>query len=570
MDGDTGTNMSTALELFVEVSTPLKSPAETIEDLLRNAGGNSGIITAQFIAGFLAKASEAPDNGRVHFATAAAAGRDRAYASVAEPKEGTMLTVMTALADGLAASDAPFDEPTCRALCDALLETVIGTQQMLPKLREAEVVDSGALGFYLFAYGLVLAAAAEVAPSALEKIEALRSGAETVPTADIHRVVAAEYLVNVREEGHRRYCINLLIETDMASAPDDARAPHDVFADLGDSANTARQGRLLKIHLHADDAAPVRARADTLGRLVDIQIQDMHAAMLERLDEEPSQVSHKRFRVVTDSGVSLDRALAEAAGILRVDNHVYVYGRKVPDRSVNLQELYLGMRSGKVFKTAQVSPNEATRFLEEASAASERLLYIGVGNAYTGTQSGIRAAAEALPHIHCLDSRAASGQLGLICLATQRFADAAESFDDVIAYAEAQIATCKEYLVIDDLKYLAQSGRIGRITAGVASLLSLKPIVGHGSDGAITYAKVRSIPAAEKEIFARISKHQGDGPLLVMVEYTDNPTYAEALRARLAKKLPKETKIVLSPLSSASAVHMGPGTFGIAVTRIAP
>jgi fatty acid-binding protein DegV len=138
----------------------------------------------------------------------------------------------------------------------------------------------------------------------------------------------------------------------------------------------------------------------------------------------------------------------------------------------------------------------------------------------------------------------------------------------VIAYAEQQIAACTEYLVIDDLKYLVASGRIGKVKAGFASLLSLNPIVGHGLDGAITHAKVRGIAAAEKEILARTAAHPGHGALLIMVEYTDNRPFAESLRDRFAAALPPDTELILSPLSSASAVHMGPGTFGVAVTRV--
>ncbi len=98
-------------------------------------------------------------------------------------------------------------------------------------------------------------------------------------------------------------------------------------------------------------------------------------------------------------------------------------------------------------------------------------------------------------------------------------------------------------------------------------MLSVKPIVGHGGDGAITHAKVRNHESAVDEIIHRISNHPGEGPLLIMVEHTDNIEWAGQVKQRLLEALPPDTEIVLSPLSSTSAVHMGPGTWGVAATR---
>ena len=121
--------------------------------------------------------------------------------------------------------------------------------------------------------------------------------------------------------------------------------------------------------------------------------------------------------------------------------------------------------------------------------------------------------------------------------------------------------------MIDDLSYLQRSGRIGKIRAAFASVLTIKPIVGHGSSGAVTYAKVRSHDAAVEEIHSRITAHPGTGKLLAMVEYTDNRPWAEQVAQTLREKLPDDVEIILSPLSSSSGVHMGPGTWGVAVTR---
>ena len=93
-------------------------------------------------------------------------------------------------------------------------------------------------------------------------------------------------------------------------------------------------------------------------------------------------------------------------------------------------------------------------------------------------------------------------------------------------------------------------------------------MLGHGLDGAITYGKVRSHEAAIEEIGQRVSSHPGQGSLLVLIEYTDNRDWVARVAAHLQDILAPDTEILYSPLSSTSAVHMGPGTWGVAVTRL--
>ena len=138
----------------------------------------------------------------------------------------------------------------------------------------------------------------------------------------------------------------------------------------------------------------------------------------------------------------------------------------------------------------------------------------------------------------------------------------------LVEFARDQIRTCVEYLVIDTLKYLSATGRIGKVKAAFAGALGVRPIVGHGADGAVTHDKVRSHEAALDKIIDKVSKHPGAGRLMIMLEHTDNPEWVEQVRTRLENALQEPTDFYLCPLSSTSSVHMGPGTWGIAVTRV--
>src|SRR5210317_199690 len=143
-DGDTGRNLITSL-------TPLRYLEENLEDtihkLLLSARGNSGNIAVQFFSGFLTADSYAS------LARAAKSGRDQAWQAVSKPMPGTMLTVLDTLVDYLGKSDFENRTECVDKIIELLEESVKSTPELLPKLKQAGVVDSGALGMYIFLEG---------------------------------------------------------------------------------------------------------------------------------------------------------------------------------------------------------------------------------------------------------------------------------------------------------------------------------------------------------------------------------------------------------------------------------
>ena len=132
-DGDTGRNLIASL-------TPLRYLEKNLEDtiykLLLSARGNSGNIAAQFFSGLLTADSYAG------IAQAAAHGRDKALRAVSKPIEGTMLTVLDNLVDFLYTHDFENSVGYVNQIIDILEESVRTTPELLPKLKQAGVVDS--------------------------------------------------------------------------------------------------------------------------------------------------------------------------------------------------------------------------------------------------------------------------------------------------------------------------------------------------------------------------------------------------------------------------------------------
>ena len=578
MDGDTGVNMSAtlaAIQLDPSAVVDLRLealPQAISKPLLLGARGNSGLILAEFLVGVVAEISK---KGALTFSTfreGVRTGTDRAYGAVSEPKEGTMLTIMRLLREVLDRAEPPFDMTHHAALEAALLDGVRETPKHLDALAAAGVVDAGALGFYLVAAGLTLVPPALFdEASAKTAVEARLTGTAGAPMGDTADRVASAYVAKAQSEGvSERYCVNLAVCAPASSTATEEADFRAVLSPLGTSFNLARFDDVVKIHIHTDTPMVVVAAAAGIGDIAASEIQDMQEALVAAHPETETDITRVPIRVVADSAISLHPDTAAELGIMRIDNLINAAGRMVSDRHIDMTKLLKEMSAGARFTTAQVSAADVSVFLDTVLAHSDTAIFIAVGEAYTGTQELVRRVAEAhgaAERIVILDSRAASGQQGLVCYTVQKFALDNGDLDAVVAYARKQIEACVEYLFIPDLTYLKRSGRIGAIKAAFAGVLSIKPIVGHGRKGAITHATVKSEEGAVHEIFRRIQAHPGDGDLSIMVEYTDNEPFAHTLKKNLEKVFGQATEVILAPLSSSSAVHMGPGTWGVAVTR---
>ena len=573
MDGDTGVNLRATLQAVASREPTLPNVTlrgirtEVTKPLLRAARGNSGIILAEFLAGVMDGIWELGGLSLPAFVDGVARGRERAYKAVAEPIEGTMLTLMTTLYETLMYAETPFTMVDHGLLENRLLDAVLYTPKQLDTLASAGVVDAGALGFYFVAAGLTLSLAALFEPeAAMAEIDARRAQKRGASIQDVANRILPDYIATAQTVGvAERFCVNLVITAPADAKLQEALVPH------GSSLNIAHVDNLFKIHIHSNSPDAVKAAAAKFGDVTESVVQDMRAALAAAGgDQKQPPLEWIPVRIAADSAISLHPDTASALGIERIDNYINIAGEMVSDRAVDMVQLLREMEAGAQFTTTQVSPDRVKEFLERVLPYSGRLLFIAVGDAYTGTQNTVRRVAAEHPggeRVTVLDSVAASGQQGLICYKVQQYATLVGDFDGVVAYAKQQIEACKEYLFIPDLKYLKRTGRIGTVKAAFASALSIKPIVGHGPKGAITVAKVKSEEAAVHEIIRRIQAHPGDGPLTLMVEYTDNEPFARTLKKTLHSAFGGNVDIVLAPLSSSSSVHMGPGTWGIAVTR---
>lgn len=533
-DGDTGTNLRISLAPLRD----LGEDRENIPELLaRTATGNSGNIAAAFFREFC-RAKSCAD-----LAATAASGRNAAWQAIADPRAGTMLTVFDRLAKVLA---LPSDMTALYLpLSIAMQDGVRATAQLLPELKAAGVVDSGALAMYVFFDGFFRQATQQKDAS-----------------CSILDLFAGKLAINssFRPEISDSYCVDAVIK--MA---DKNAAVQDDIAAMGESVVVVKDEAMLKVHLHTADLDRLRGGLGSLGDIVHWSAEEIKQGNEEQYCQS---VEKSALHIVTDAAGSMTRDMARQLGMTLLDSYIITGDSSRPESLYRPEQIYPLMRSGVKITTAQASNYERHQHYQSIGQQFGRSLYLCVGSAFTGNYDTVAAwkkEHDSDDLLQVIDTGAASGRLALIALLTARQARRIDRSDDVIAFARKAIADCEEFVFIDELKYLVAGGRVSRASGFFGDLLSMKPVISPTSEGVRKVGVVHSRKGQLAFAMAKLEQRfTSSAAPVVMLQYTDNEQWVGNIVRQQIKALLPAAEILLVPLSLTSGVHMGPGTWSIA------
>ncbi len=516
-DGDTGANLRVSL-------APLRrgTGEPVARQLLLSATGNSGNIAAAFFRCLVLA-------DREQLARAAAKGSRQANRAVADPQPGTMLTVFSALAEGLEQG------ADMEMLEQQLRQAVLSGPQLLPLLRKAQVVDAGALAMYIFFTTF---------------LQCLEETPWQPPPID--QVFAGQLAIKngFQPSTSHLYCVDATLDTGRAPAPE-----VDELSELGESLVAAADDNRLKIHIHTDEPARLRRRLAALGEIVNWSD--------EKIEPLPQDGP---IRLLLDAAGSLSPQLAAENGISLMANSIVVGERAMLETDCNGDEIYSLLRRGIRVGTARTPLEKRHPFFTAPVSGPATTLYLCVGSAYTGNF----AAATAWKKQHDPDDRflivdtgAASGRLGIIGLMTARYASREAESGQILAAVQQLMRTCGELVFLDELKYLARSGRISRAGGFFGDLLNVKPIISPEAAGVHKCGVVRNQAGQLTFLRQRLQRLEPHN-LVLLLEYSDNRAWLEKTVLPLVQRLQPAAEIHIVPLSLTSGVHMGPGTWGMA------
>lgn len=298
-DADTGSNMAHTMAAAVEEAEALGpgAGAEEVAEALavgavRGARGNSGVVLSQVMRGVAQSIAEDASEGvMVAEALGSAVGFvDRA---IADPVEGTVVTVLRAAAAEAREVVEEADDPAALSLTDVAVPAtdaarvaLARTPSQLPALREAGVVDAGGAGLVVLLETLV----GEAAPAAPGL--AGEAAPKDVDTHGLGGDVALEVLFSF--EG-------------------DLDALETALAPLGDSLIVARLNETAgRVHIHSHEAGRVVEAAYAAGAVSELRLEALPPATAA---PAPATAAPRRLIIAVTPPGSLTTLYAESGAI---------------------------------------------------------------------------------------------------------------------------------------------------------------------------------------------------------------------------------------------------------------
>ena len=534
-DGDTGRNLSISLYPLRAAEADRK---KVVEQLLFSARGNSGNIASRFFSSFYMADSIAELAGK------AQEGRQGAWKAVSDPCAGTMLSLFDALAEVLPAIKSVVEKEVAEKILTSLEKAVHETRETLPKLKEAQVVDAGALGMYIFFEGFFYALAG--VPDNQRPVTEIFKNSLRISSS-------------FREEMDNGYCVDFVVEAKNYSPEKLAEITKGQ-----DNAVIIPEGNVYKIHLHTENAEKVKGQVAGLGSMLHWEEDNLGAQIKEFMNASAGQ----KLNIMTDAAGSVTRADAKKYGITLLNSYLAVGDKCMPETYYQPEELYGPMRQGIKVSTSQASVYERHQFYQAAMARFEKVLYLCVGSVFTGNYNVAmdwKKAHDKENRFLIIDTGAASGRLGIIALAAARYLAQTSDMEKTHAFAQKAISTCEEYVFLDKLQYLAAGGRLSKTSAFFGDMLKMKPVISPQPEGAKKMGVVRNqadqLKMAQEKLAASLQK---ESRAFIMLEYSDNFDWVNKTVKKLIGQLYPQAEIILQPLSLTSGAHMGPGTWAVA------
>ena len=553
-DGDTGTNLASTIRSVIESLHPHRSYKITADRIaeatLMNARGNSGIIFAQFFYGLSSETADCNSVNLKQFAESIQRSVKYVYEAVANPVEGTMLTVIKEWADYIYGSwhkYANFDQLLLSS-SDVLKKSLSETKTKLKLLARANVVDAGAKGFVLFVEGII-----EYIHTRNFK-ELVQSRAESLALPKTEEVIS--------ENVAFRYCTEAVLKNTSISQ-------HDMMVLLqqyGDSAVVAGSEKMRRIHVHTDNPADLFYDLKDFGTIAFQKADDMI--------RQSESVFKRKFNIalVTDSTCDLAEEIIDnyqihvlPINISFGDNH---YLDKI---TIRPDQFYKMLKDTSDYpKSSQINEKSFINLYSHLASHYDSVIAVNLSDKLSGTFHTSQKAAQIVSKefdkpITVINSKGISGSVGLVVLRIAEAIEKGYSHDQIITMAEKWVSDSKIFITVLTVKYLVRGGRLSLAKGLIARLLHVSPVISLDETGkAIVFDKTFNRKANMEKIMTHIRQIVREKPIWnYIVMHANNPEAAEWYKTRMESLTGKKPVSVVN-ISPIIGAHSGIGASAVA------
>jgi len=561
-DGDTGTNL--ALTMRAVLGCLQKSPDDhagktltrVADAALDGARGNSGAILAQFFLGLGDRLGHLGHVGLDEFADGVRGGADYARESLSDPREGTILTVLTDFAHEVHA----VQREGVRDFAALLRRGVTAAQASLERttfqleaLRKANVVDAGAQGFVELIEGMT---------------DYIASGSEDDPSVVVPALAESELAETTAGESEdlaHRYCTECMVIAERV----DRRHLREQLSALGSSLVVAGLHNKVRVHIHVNDPAEVFRVAARFGTVSGEKADDMQR------QQHSAHAVGRKVAIVTDSAADIPDDELDRLDIHMVPIRVQFGDRSYLDKvGMTAEEFFAEIARNPAHPTtSQPPPGDFRRQFEFLATHFESVVSVNLSRRVSGTFGAAEsAAARVSTHgkVTVVDSMNASLGQGLVAMYAAECAKAGYDAARVIEATRAILPKTRTFGLVGSLEYSVRGGRVPRWVKDVADRLRLMPVLHSTRDGRVTAGGVLFGRERLKEKFARHVRRRmrDDVPYRLLVGHANCEADGQWLLDALAADNVVYRRLL--PCGTAFGVHGGPGLLVVAFQEYEP
>jgi DegV family protein with EDD domain len=286
------------------------------------------------------------------------------------------------------------------------------------------------------------------------------------------------------------------------------------------------------------------------------------------MSTHPTVLSPENTRIVVDTSSNVPEELLRRYRMLEVPTLV-IFGEESYQNKYELDDaaFYAKFAASKVLPTTSQPPPAlfAEAYRQAFDEGAEHIVLVTLSSKLSGTfRSGQMAAQEFGDTRFTLwDSNSISLGSGWQAIMMARMIEAHVEYDAFMQRMTKIRSEVIGFAALETLKYVARSGRVSNLQAGIGELLQVKPILELWDGGANVCARVRGRKKSFQEVIERMQNFYGQRPIHVGMLHANALADAEGLLVEARAGLNIQ-EIYFTDIGPAIAVQAGPGIVGLA------